>query len=76
MSLPDTLALEKEDIRVFKVFYRVELRSDRKEVHFREWIDLSEMRILVVVIVVQWEPVRPKGQGFPYNDDHYGVSRT
>jgi len=34
------------------------------------------MRILAVVIVLEWEPLKPKEQGFPFNDDHSGVSHT
>jgi hypothetical protein len=54
----------------------VELRQYELEVRLWGLMDLYWMRILMEVIVLVWEPLKPKEQGFPYNDDHYGVSRA
>lgn len=54
----------------------VELRQYEKEVKFWDFMDSYWMRILMEVIVLVWESLKPKEQGFPYNDDHYGVSRA
>lgn len=72
MCYPET----KKKIEIYKVNFLVELRSYRGEGYFWEYLDLYELRILMEVLVLKWESLKPKEQGFQHNDDHCWVSRA